>query len=612
MAQLSADTDAHDGGDAPPLSVDARALNAQAELLPYAIGFFAVALPIFVWAGAYAENAVWMSAIFVQFSLNWAGFYAVVNRLWRTSGAGPSLARRTGLHVAGGLLWALTVAEIALFGFHAGPVHDIVLAIDTAAAVACFFFAAPSLVTLLAIAPVASAPPLIALLLRPADRPEAVAASGALAFALALCLILNRILRRQFAVAAERDALMSERARSLDVAERLAKSKSSILTTLSDEIRNGLTGVTHVLAAASGAGGRGAPSREQLAAALGEAQELLDVLNATLDTEEASAGRLTLSLGPFDAARLARSTVLTLRPKAAAKGLELDIHIDAAVTSLAGAAVGDPTRVRQVLSSLVGNAVKFTARGRVEVRVQICAPDRIRFEVADTGPGLSTEELERAFQPFVRIERVGVGLPGAGLGLSLARELSRLMGGEVAAESALGVGSRFWFDLPFDPAAASFAEPDVPSDPSFASTGASQAARGLRVLLVEDDALNAAMARSILEQLGHQVVQAHDGRRALELAEFCPFDLIMLDSRMPQQTGAEAVQTLRDLAGPAGAVPIIALVGGDADEAQADVLTEADEVLRMPVTVAAVARAVAAVSNRGEPARRGSSARAKA
>ncbi len=600
MAQTSVEANGHDGRDASPQSMNARALDAQAELLPYAIGFFAVTLPIFVWAGAYAENAVWMSAIFVQFSLNWAGFYAVVNRLRRSEIGTVSESWRTTLHVAAGLLWAVTVAEIALFGFHAGKVHDLVLAMDIAAAVACFFFAAPSLTTLLCIAPVAAAAPLTALILRPADQPEAVAAAGALAFALALCLILNRILRRQFGMAAERDTLMADRARSLDIAERLASSKSSILSTLSDEIRNGLTGVTHVLAAASGAGGRNAPSREQLAAALGEANELLDVLNATLDTEAAAAGRLTLAMGPFDAARLARSTVLALRPKAAAKGLELDIHIDGGLDSLAGAAVGDPGRVRQVLSNLVGNAVKFTARGRVEVRVQMCAPDRMRFEVADTGPGLSPEELERAFLPFSRIERVGVGLPGAGLGLSLSRELSRLMGGEVSAESALGVGSRFWFDLPFDAAAAYPADRETTQE--LAGGTAATPARGLRVLVVEDDALNVAMLRAVLEQLGHQVVHAIDGRRALELATFCHFDMIMLDGRLSQLSSQEATETLRDLAEAAGPIPIIALVGGDADDIQPCVLAQADEVLRQPVTVAAVARAVASVGNRAEPA----------
>ncbi len=578
-------------------SVQARGLDAQAELLPYALGFFAVALPIFVWAGTYAANAVWMSAVFVQFSLNWAAFYAALNLMGRRAKAGLSIPRRRALHIGGGLLWALAVAEIALFGFNAGAVREIILSIDVAGAVACFFFAAPCLTSLLTVGAAAAAPPLIAFYLS-GDRAAATAATGALALGMTFCLILNRILRKQFALAAEREALIAERDVSLGEAERLARSKSQILATLSHEIRNGLTGVTHVLAAAAG-GGRAAPSREQLSAALGAAHELLEVLNATLDTETAGAGRLVLAKRPFDAARLARTMALLCGPKAAAKGLELNVHIDDGLGGARGAAVGDPMRVRQVLSNLVGNAIKYTTRGRVEVRVHRCAPDKLRFEVADTGPGLTAEEVGRAFQPFSRIERVGLGLPGAGLGLSLSRDLARLMDGEVSADSAVGVGSRFWLDVPYDPSAT----PELDADePDALEAGAIASPPSLRILVAEDDALNAAMLRAILEQLGHQVVHAHDGQRALELAEFCQFDLIMLDGRMPHLTGPEAAREIRALSSAAREAPIIAVIGGDAEEAQACLLAGVDEVLRKPVTVSAVARAVAGAVQRAQPA----------
>ncbi len=576
-------------------SIEARALEAQVELLPYALAFFAIGLPVFVWAGAYATDAAWMSAIFVQFGLNWAAFYAVINMLTHKDQAALPVDRRTALHIGGSLLWALTVAEIAVFGANAGAVRDIILAIDVAAAVACMFFAAPCLNCLLVAGPAAAAAPLITLFLSPPDRPAATAASGALALAMALCLILNRILRRQFSLAAERETLISERARTLGEAERLAKSKSHLLATLSHEIRNGLTGVTHVLTAATGASGRSAPSRDQLAAALSATNELLEVLNATLDTETAVAGRLVLVNRPFDPAGLARATVQLHRPKAAARGLELDLHVD---EGLSGAASGDPARVRQVLSSLVGNAVKYTSRGRVEIRVQRVGPDLIRFEVADTGPGLSPEELERAFEPFSRIERIGLGLPGAGLGLPLSRELTRLMGGKLAAESAVGVGSRFWFDLAFDPLAASAPSYD---DAIEADGGPTASARNLRILLAQDDALSAAMLRAILEQLGHQVVNAQDGQRAVELAQFCQFDLIMLDGHMPMLTGPEAAADVRALSDASGRAPIIAVVGGEAGEAQACLSAGVSDVLRKPATVAGVARILATVVNHAEP-----------
>jgi signal transduction histidine kinase/ActR/RegA family two-component response regulator len=584
----------------PPRSVRSRALDAQGELLPYAIGFFAVALPIFVWAGAYANDAVWMSAIFVQFSLNWAAFYAVVNRLGRRGAAPLAEAARTRLHVAGGLLWALATAEIAVFAFNAGPVREVLLAMDVAAVVACFFFASPLWKTLGAVGPVAAAGPLAGFYLV-GDKPSTAAAAGALALAMALCLVLNRILGRQFALAAEREALMAERASSLDMAERLATSKSQILATLSQEIRSGLTGVTHVLAAAA-SGGRTAPSREQLNAALGAANDLLEVLNATLDNETASTGQLVLARRPFDPAALARSQALLGRPKAAAKGLELHVHVDDGLGGGRGAALGDPARVRQILANLIGNAVKYTARGRVEVRVLASAPDRIRYEVADTGPGLSPEELERAFQPFSRIERVGLGLPGAGLGLSLSRELARLMGGEVSAESAVGVGSRFWFDVPFDGAAVAEDEPGA-EEPSQA--GAPLAPQALKVLIADTDALGAAMLRSIVEQLGHQVVHAHDSRRALELAEVCQFDLIFLDGRLPLLSGEGGHAHVSALAEASRGARILAVISGDADEVQACAEAGIERIVRKPASVASVARAVAAaMDGRGSAPRR--------
>lgn len=594
MSSISQSVETPAAAGAPLRSIQARALDAQSELLPYAIGFFAVALPIFVWAGAYAVDGVWMSAIFVQFSLNWAAFYAVVNRLGRKAQAPMPVALRAKLHVAGGLLWAATTAEIALFALNAGPVREVLLAMDVAAAVACFFFAAPSLTSLMFVGPAAAVGPLVGFFLA-ADRPTIGAASGALAMAMALCLVLNRILRRQFFLASEREALMAERASSLGMAERLATSKSQILATLSHEIRTGLTGVTHVLAAAAGMG-RASPSREQLSAALAAANDLLDVLNATLDSETASAGKLVLVNRPFDPATLARSIALVARSKASAKGLELTAHVDEGLGMGVGAAIGDPARVRQILSNLIGNALKFTVRGRIEVRVLAGAPDRIRFEVADTGPGLSPEELERAFEPFSRIERVGLGLPGAGLGLSLSRELARLMGGEVSAESAVGVGSRFWFDIPYDPTAAP--EEDFESSEPRADGAGPAPAKSLRVLIAEPDALSAATLRAIVEQLGHQVVHAHDGRRAMELIGLCQFDLIMLDGRMPHlaETGAGSLtQGARN-------VPIIAVVGEEAEDAETYLQAGVGQVLRKPATVASVARAIAAAIEHG-PAR---------
>ncbi len=559
-------------------------LEAQAALLPYALAVFAVSLPVYVWAGSFAPNAMWMAASFAIFAINWAAFYAIVN--WLRRPEANDAARRARVHLLSGLLWAGAVAQIAAFGDSAGPAREAILIIAMGGAVACCFFSAPTLPGLLIVGPAAAAGPLIALFGRPETQSAGTVAWGALALTMALCLVLNRLLRRQFDLAEEREALIADRATSLEAAERLASSKSDIVATLSHEIRNGLTGVTHVLAAAAGRGGRAAPSREQLGAALDAAQTLIAVLNATLDSETAESGRLAVDAQPFDPVRLARDITILERPHAAAKGLEMTVHAEAELEQGAGAAVADPARARQILANLVGNAVKYTVRGRIEVRIERRG-DWVAVEVADTGPGLSPEELERAFEPFRRIERTGAGVPGAGLGLSLSRRLADLMGGRLTARSAPGVGSCFRLELPYD----ANAERELLVEDTYSEPQASGASRPLRVLIAEDDALNAAMLRAILEQLGHQVVHAQNGLRAVELARVCQFDLMMIDGRMPELDGPGAAIAIRALPGPPA--PIIAVIGGDADEAAECLAAGADTVLRKPVTVAGVARAVA-------------------
>ena len=576
-------------------SVAVQSLDAQAALLRYALILFGVGLPIFVWAASFAPDRLWILGSFIIFAINWSAFYAVMDWGRRRPDQLADAGLRTRVHVLGGLLWAGAVAQMSALAAGAGAVSEPMLLLALGAAAICVFFSAPSLPALLIVGPAACAGPLIALFLNPTETPMARIALAAAALGFALSLIFNRLLRRLFAFADEREILIDERARSLANAKRLAKSKSDLIATLSQEIKAGLTGVAHVLASAAG-GGRGQPSRDQLSAALESAEDLIAVLNATLDTEVAEAGELLLARLPFDPARLARDVILLHRPQASAKNIELSVHIDEQlVRDGAGGVVGDAVRTRQILSSLVGNAIKYTLRGRVEVRVERVEPDRLRIEVADTGPGLTPDELIQAFDAFSRIERTSTGVPGAGLGLSLASQLALLMGGAVSAESAPGVGSCFWLDLPYDPAVR------LTRLDGTAMDQAQLRLRSLKVLVAEDDALGAAMLRGVLEQLGHHVLHARDGRRAFELAQICEVDLIMLDGRMAEMGGAETIRAIRALAGPAGRTPIVAVIEGDGDEARAVLEAGADQALRKPVSVSSAARVLAAVA-RGTPA----------
>ncbi|USQ94509.1 hybrid sensor histidine kinase/response regulator [Caulobacter sp. RL271] len=579
--------------DGPQL---AKALDAQTALLPYALGVFAVSLPLFVWVGSFATNRLWMSASFAIFAINWGAFYAVVN--WLRDEASQELNRRARIQVLGGLMWAMSVVQISILAQGAGPARETLLMLATAGAVVCAFFAAPYLPALLTIAPLAAAGPVIAQFSHPQGRQAGVMTWGASALALTLGMILNRMFRRQHGLAVAHERLVEERLGVLEAAERTARSKSDIVATLSHEIRNGLTGVTHVLAAAAGRGGRAAPSREQLNAALDAAQDLMSVLNATLDSETAESGRLRVEARPFDSVRLVQDLVLLDKPHAGTKGLELAIHVDPLLRRRdKGATVADALRTRQIITNLLGNAIKYTVRGRVEVRLEL-RDDQVAIEVADTGPGLSAEEMEQAFEPFRRVERTGAGVNGAGLGLSLSRQLARLMGGALDARSAVGVGSCFTLSLPFD----ADAECDLTEELDNGTVDMSGAPRALRILIAEDDALNAAMLRAILEQLGHQVVHAQNGRRAADLAKIAEFDLLMLDHRMPVLDGPGATASLREAEGPNRAAPIVAIIDGDGEEASEFLSAGADIVLRKPVSVAAVARALAdaAALDRGE------------
>ena len=570
-------------------TADAQALDAQTALLPYALGCFAATLPFYVWAGSHAANAPWMAGSFVIFAIAWGAFYGIVN--WLKQPAAEDLKSRGRVQILGGLLWAGAIAQSAAFADGAGPARETLLLASLAAAAVCVVFTAPWLPSLLIVAPAAVAGPLIGLFARPESQNVAKLGWGAMALSLALALLVNRILRMQFALAAERELLIVERAEQAEAAERLARSKSNLVATLSDEIRNGLTGVAHTLAAAAGRGGRAAPSREQLSSALDAANDLLAVLNTTLDAETAEAGGLTVETLPIDLPALARDLVAAYRPGAVAKGLEIGLHVAPDLAAAAtGATLADAIRVRQALDALVSNAVKFTIRGRVEVRVALTDGRRIAVEVADTGPGLSDEDLIVAFEPFQQVARTSAGTYGAGLGLTLARRLAGLMGGQLRAESAMGVGSCFTLELTYDPAAPRGSHGDALSAPEPAQV------RTMKILLIEDDQLHAASVRMHLEQLGHKVLHVADARRGLELARSCELDVAMISASLRTLEAPLAIADLRALGGAGGQIPVLAMIGGEGSDAEACVAAGARAVVRKPANAPALARALSEAS----------------
>ena len=284
------------------------------------------------------------------------------------------------------------------------------------------------------------------------------------------------------------------------------------------------------------------------------AHSLSGIISDILDLSKIEAGKITLEFVPFGLRDTLVSVHDAYRSLAEAKGLELVLALDADVPATV---LGDPVRVRQILTNFVTNALKFTERGRVRVQAGVPRPGLVRFCVADTGPGMDAQTQRRLFLPFSQADdsttrRYG----GTGLGLSICRELAHLMGGEVGVNSLPGTGSTFWAELPLP----------ITERPDSEHGGLDVLADrlcGARVLMVEDNPVNMMIAVAMLEQWGVEVTQAMDGRMAIDAVDLAArqgrlFDAVLMDVQMPQMSGHEAARELRKRF-DRGELPIIAL-----------------------------------------------------
>ena len=372
-----------------------------------------------------------------------------------------------------------------------------------------------------------------------AERRTAVIFWLALACGGAVLLVLQR--RRERALAHVLQQLDAARLQA-DAANR---SKSMFLANMSHEIRTPLNGVLGFAQIGHADATASALSRQRFARILQSGNLLQTLLNDVLDVSRIEAGKLLLAPLPTDVRDVAQQALALLQDAAAAKQLALRLHVAADVP---GQVVLDPLRLQQVLLNLASNAVKFTDTGAVDVRVAVAAAQLV-IEVVDTGCGLSDDALARVFEAFEQADAsVTRRHGGSGLGLTITRNLVRLMGGTLAAASRPGAGSTFTVRLPLVTAPAPACVPDAPATPSHAPAGG--ALHGLRILVAEDNPINRLVIESLLRLEGAEPDVASDGHAAIARVQACaaaPFDIALLDIEMPGIDGFETARRLQAL-----------------------------------------------------------------
>lgn len=359
------------------------------------------------------------------------------------------------------------------------------------------------------------------------------------------------------------EGLVKARTADLEAAmaavEASSLAKSTFLANMSHELRtpmNAIIGMTELALR------QGPPPKlgGQLNNIRNASRHLLNIINDILDLSKIEAGRLALEKKTFTLAEV-RDNLMCLidnRARNTAVTLQIELPPDLAAMPLAG----DPLRLEQVLLNLTSNALKFTEQGEVCLRAGIIESDAesylLRFEIEDTGIGISPADQARLFVAFEQADgSMTRKYGGTGLGLAICKRLTQLMGGEIGVVSQLGVGSTFWFTVRLAPALAAAAPVSMPGEKS-AEQRLREDFENARILLAEDELINQEVARELLAEVGLQVDVAADGRQAVELAEKNTYQLILMDMLMPNLNGIEATQLIRRLPGYAQ-VPILAI-----------------------------------------------------